>query len=153
MRIFWTIVVIIVIIVGIILINRNSKNDNLDVGNDTNVESTSTGGNISTNESVATTTDGSLSPQSIFTVNGGSFYFKPNTIKVKVGDTVTINFVNDGGTHDFRIDEFGVATKTLEVAGAQDKVTFVANKKGSFEYYCSVGTHRQMGMKGTLVVE
>jgi plastocyanin len=87
-----------------------------------------------------------------FTVNGGNFYFKPNIIKVKQGDTVTVTFKNDEGFHDFVLNEFNVKTKQVS-AGAEQVVTFVADKKGSFEYYCSVGTHRQMGMKGTLVVE
>ena len=30
---------------------------------------------------------------------------------------------------------------------------FTADKVGSFEYYCSVGSHRSMGMKGVLKVE
>jgi len=32
-------------------------------------------------------------------------------------------------------------------------VEFVADQEGAFEYYCSVGNHRQQGMKGTLIVE
>jgi uncharacterized cupredoxin-like copper-binding protein len=32
-------------------------------------------------------------------------------------------------------------------------VQFVADKTGTFEFYCSVGNHRQMGMVGTLVVQ
>ncbi len=87
-----------------------------------------------------------------FTVNGGNFYFTPNTIKVKKGDTVKIIFKNDGGMHDFVIDEYHVATSRIGT-GAEQTVTFVADKAGSFEYYCSVGSHRQMGMKGTLIVE
>jgi len=93
-----------------------------------------------------------LPKEGSYTVNGGSYYYKPNIIKVKQGDTVNINFINDGGTHDFKIDEFKVASKQL-TKGEKEKITFVADKKGSFEYYCSVGTHRQMGMKGTLIVE
>lgn len=85
-------------------------------------------------------------------VNGGNFYFKPNIIKVKQGDTVNITFINDEGFHDFKIDEYNVRTNQIKT-GEQEKVTFVADKKGSFEYYCSVGTHRQMGMKGTLIVK
>ena len=71
---------------------------------------------------------------------------------VKKGDRVRITFKNSGGTHDFIIDEFNVATKRLN-GGEQDAVEFTADKTGSFEYYCSVGSHRAMGMKGTLVVE
>jgi len=85
-------------------------------------------------------------------VNGGNFYFKPNIIKVKQGDRVDITFVNNEGFHDFKIDEYNISTNRIK-DGGQEKITFVADKKGSFEYYCSVGTHRQMGMKGTLVVE
>jgi hypothetical protein len=38
-------------------------------------------------------------------------------------------------------------------AGASDVVEFTADKAGTFEYYCSVGNHRAMGMKGTLTVK
>ena len=87
-----------------------------------------------------------------FDVHGGSFYFVPNMIRVKKGDTVTINFHNDGGFHDWTLDEFGV--KIAHVAtGAVGSATFVADKAGSFEYYCSVGHHRELGQKGTIIVE
>ena len=87
-----------------------------------------------------------------FDVNGGSYYFTPSTITVKKGDTVKINFKNDGGVHDFKIDEFNVATARIG-SGQMASVSFVADKVGSFEYYCSIGSHRSMGMKGTLTVE
>jgi nitrite reductase (NO-forming) len=84
-------------------------------------------------------------------VDGGNFKFSPNKIEVKKGDTVEIVFKNTEGFHDFVIDEFNAKTSQIQ-AGKTETVTFVADKTGSFEYYCSVGTHRQMGMKGTLVV-
>jgi plastocyanin len=87
-----------------------------------------------------------------FVIQGKSFSFTPSTITVKNGDTVKIVFENIDGFHDFKIDEFGVATKRLQ-SGQQDTIEFIANKTGSFEYYCSVGQHRQMGMKGMLIVE
>jgi plastocyanin len=86
-----------------------------------------------------------------FTVTGANFSFTPSTMTVKKGDTVKITFVNSGGFHDLKIDEFAVATKKLS-SGAQEVVEFVADKAGTFEYYCSVGDHRAMGMKGTLTV-
>jgi plastocyanin len=73
-------------------------------------------------------------------------------MSVKKGDTVKITFKNTGGFHDLKIDEFKVATKQLQ-GGASEVVTFVADKAGTFEYYCSVGNHRAMGMKGTLTVQ
>mgnify|MGYP001578586618 CR=1 FL=1 len=87
-----------------------------------------------------------------FTVKGTNFAFAPNVMKVKKGDTVKITFTNAGGFHDFTLDEFNVKTKQLK-DGESETVEFVADKAGTFEYYCSVGQHRQMGMKGTLTVE
>lgn len=86
------------------------------------------------------------------TVTGSMFKFDPAEIRVKQGDTVKIIFKNAEGFHDFRLEEFSVATKQIQ-AGQEETVEFVANKTGQFEYYCSVGQHRQMGMKGTLFVE
>ncbi len=86
------------------------------------------------------------------TVTGSNFKFDPSEIRVKKGDIVTINFQNSGGNHDFVIDEFNVKTKVI-AGGESDSVTFTADKVGTFEYYCSVGNHRAMGMKGNLIVE
>jgi plastocyanin len=87
-----------------------------------------------------------------FTVTASSFKFDPAEMKVKKGDKVTIVFKNSGGMHDWVIDEFDAGTKQLP-AGGTETISFVADKVGTFEYYCSVGNHRQMGMKGTLIVE
>lgn len=88
----------------------------------------------------------------VIEVEGENFSFAPNEIKVKKGDKVTINFKSASGFHDFVIDEFDVATKQVQT-GEMSSVTFTADKVGSFEFYCSVGNHRAMGMVGTLVVE
>lgn len=93
------------------------------------------------------------SPTSLsFDVNGGSFYFVPNEIHVKKGDTITVNFKNDGGMHDFMLDEFNVKISPIK-GGESSSATFVVDKTGTFEYYCSVGSHRKMGQRGTLIVE
>jgi plastocyanin len=69
-----------------------------------------------------------------------------------LNDKVKITLNNTEGFHDWKIDEFNAATKQIS-AGQQDSVEFIASQKGQFEYYCSVGQHRQMGMKGVLIVE
>lgn len=86
-----------------------------------------------------------------FTVTGSNYSFTPAYLTVKKGDTVRITFKNSTGFHDLKIDEFSVATKKIS-AGTEETVEFVASKAGSFEYYCSVGNHRAMGMKGTLTI-
>lgn len=89
---------------------------------------------------------------SIITVEGANFSFTPNTITVKKGEKVKIIFKNVEGFHDFVIDELNVRTTQLK-AGAEEVVEFTPTEVGQFEFYCSVGKHRQMGMKGTLTVE
>lgn len=86
------------------------------------------------------------------TVTGSSFKFVPATITVKKGDTVRVTFKNVSGTHDFVIDEFHVRTNVI-TTGKEETIEFVADKVGNFEYYCSVGNHRQLGMRGTLIVQ
>lgn len=86
-----------------------------------------------------------------FTVEGSSFAFAPKTMVVNKGDTVKITFTNKVGFHDFVIDEFNARTKQIK-AGESEVITFVADRVGTFEYYCSVGTHRAQGMVGTLTV-
>lgn len=86
-----------------------------------------------------------------FTVEGSNFSFSPKTISVKKGETVRITFTNTTGFHDLVIDEFDARTTQLR-AGESETIVFVADKAGVFEYYCSVGTHRQQGMVGTLII-
>ena len=87
-----------------------------------------------------------------FTVDGSNFKYAPATLKVKKGDTVRILFKNVGGFHDLVIDEFEVKTNQIG-DGDEEEVEFIASKAGTFEYYCSVGNHRKMGMVGKLIVE
>lgn len=85
-------------------------------------------------------------------VTGRNHEFDMKEIRVDEGDTVTINFSSADGFHDFVIDEFDAATERVNT-GETSSVTFVAEKAGTYEYYCSVGNHRAMGMVGTLIVE
>lgn len=85
-------------------------------------------------------------------VEGSPFKFVPAQIRVKHGDTVKVTFVNKEGFHDFVLDEFDLQTKQIQAPG-QETVEFVADKAGTFEYYCSVGNHRAQGMVGKLIVE
>ena len=87
-----------------------------------------------------------------FTVEGVNFSFNPKTITVNKGDQVRIIFKNTAGFHDFKIDEFSVAAKQMQ-SPYQEILEFTADKAGSFQYYCSVGSHRAAGMFGTLTVQ
>ena len=88
----------------------------------------------------------------VFDVTGKNFSFSETEIRVKKGQKVTVNFTSESGFHDWVVDEFGAATDRVN-SGGKTSVTFTADQTGSFEYYCSVGSHRQLGMVGTLIVE
>jgi plastocyanin len=119
----------------------------MDMG-DMNASTTSPSTATSTTATSTTSTSGVKT----FVVQGSNFAFSPKTLSVNKGDTVEIVFKNSGGFHDFKIDEFKAATKKIN-GGQEDTVRFVADKSGTFEYYCSVGEHRAMGMVGTLTVK
>ncbi len=87
-----------------------------------------------------------------FTVDGQNFSFSLTEIKVNLGDKVKITFNNVSGFHNFVLDEFNVKMDPFQGPGTRE-VQFVADKTGTFEFYCSVNNHRQMGMKGKLIVE
>ena len=88
----------------------------------------------------------------MITVESSSFKFVPNTITVKKGVKTTIVLNNMDGMHDFVVDALAIKTKIVKGVG-QDTVEFTADKAGSYEFYCSVGNHKAMGMVGTLIVE
>lgn len=87
-----------------------------------------------------------------FDVKGLNYSYDVKEIRVKLNDKVKINFTNTEGFHDFRIDELGVKTNVIKT-GETESTEFVANKVGTFEYYCSVGQHRANGMWGKMIVE
>ncbi len=85
-------------------------------------------------------------------VTASNYKFAPNTITVKNGEKTRILLKNSGGSHDFRIDELNLATAVIQ-DGQEDFVEFTPSKTGTYQFYCSVDGHRQMGMVGTLKVE
>jgi cytochrome c oxidase subunit 2 len=81
-----------------------------------------------------------------FTLNATRFQYSPETITVSKGDRVRIRINNIDALHGIRIPEFGV--------GDKEKVEFIADKTGEFDFYCTVfcgSGHNEM--KGKLVVQ
>lgn len=141
----YIIIIVLVLIAGALFFILNSKkleaptlqDDNLGSASEETPDKSDNSGTVAVKE---------------FTISGQNFSFSPSTIKVKKGDRVKITFKNTQGFHNFIIDEFGVATQQTQSPDTE-VLEFTADKVGSFEYYCSVGTHRSMGMVGTLKVE
>jgi len=88
----------------------------------------------------------------VFNITATNFSFSVKEIKVKKGDKIIINFSSTDGYHDWVVDEFKAATQKVQTGGSTS-VTFTVDKVGTYEYYCSVGSHRKMGMVGKLIVE
>jgi plastocyanin len=125
-----------------------------DAMSDMDMDDATPGGPGSTaNGSVSAETSLTVDPHAVVVdLTGHNFAFDQKEIRVKQGDTVVVNFTSTDGFHDFKVDEFNAATARVST-GQTSSVTFVADKAGTFEYYCSVGSHRAMGMVGKLIVE
>ncbi len=86
-------------------------------------------------------------------ISAKEFSYTPSTITVNKGDSVKINFTNNGtSVHNLAITNFNVATNSI-APGESDSITFTADKSGSFSYFCSISGHRSLGMEGTLTVQ
>lgn len=85
------------------------------------------------------------------TVKGFNYGFSPKIIKVKQGDMVMIKLVSNDSPHTFTIDELGVNQQFTW--GKDTTVMFTASKKGTFQFYCAVPSHKENGMVGKLIVE
>ncbi len=154
----WSIIIVLILVaVGVWFYTTQNSGAPEELLNATNsgasVISTDTGTNATSSATTTNPTTPSVtSTVKGFTINGSNFVFAPSSITVNKGDRVRIVFKNTAGQHDLRIDEFKVATKKIG-GGQEEVVEFTADKSGSFEYYCSVGEHRAMGMKGILTVK
>jgi nitrite reductase (NO-forming) len=95
-----------------------------------------------------------MAPEGVtITVEGGEWFFKPETIRVKQGQEVTIKLENVGSVpHDLKVGQFDAKTETVG-GGSTTSVTFVADEVGEFPFWCTVPGHRSAGMEGTLIVE
>lgn len=147
-------------IVFMIVMNRKSSENNLqNVGSNPSMKKVQdetlnpAGDSVASDRTPSSSEADSITlPQEkVFTVEGGNFKFSPNELTVNKGDVVRIIFKNIEGTHDWVSDDFNARTKIIK-AGETDEIVFTADKSGNFEYYCSVGKHREMGMVGKLIV-
>lgn len=83
-------------------------------------------------------------------IESKSFFFSPDTIRVKRGKKVTVN-IHSFGDHTFTIDALGVSVKTPH--NKVTKVEFTPQKAGAYQYYCKLPGHKEAGQIGILIVE
>jgi len=105
--------------------------------------------------------DGSLNGDDAVTPAGGEtkefdvrafqWGFNPSKIEVSEGDTVVLRISSEDVDHGFNLPQFGVNKKI--VPGETVTVEFVADKKGTYRFFCNVFCgegHEQM--EGQLIV-
>ena len=79
------------------------------------------------------------------------FSFAPTEISLEQGDTVNIEFANEGHMfHTFTIPELDFDLR----AQAGDSVTgaLTPEEPGTYEFICAVPRHAEMGMRGRIIV-
>ncbi|SRR5260221_371812 len=87
-----------------------------------------------------------------FTVTIKDSQFTPDNIVVSEGEMVKITAKNlDEQTHGMAIDQFQV-WKEIPREGTST-IEFLADKKGTYKFYCSVTCSGHTTMKGNLIVE
>ena len=78
--------------------------------------------------------------------------FQPDTIRVTEGETVRLSIESIDVTHGFAIPDFGVSERL--VPGTTTEVEFVADKAGTYTFFCTVQCGAgHPNMRGKLVVE
>ncbi|HAJ05179.1 MAG TPA: hypothetical protein DCL76_01315 [Chloroflexi bacterium] len=95
---------------------------------------------------------GSSVPEPLnMTLRATDIAYDIESINGSVGQTINIQFINDGALeHNFIIDEFGI--DNLLQSGESSNISFTLEQAGSYEYYCNVAGHLEAGMKGTILV-
>lgn len=92
-----------------------------------------------------------LKPRDI-TILAKNFRFEPSQVKVKKGEKVNITVKSTEGVHNLFIAGYDVRS---DVKGMSESATvsLTADKVGSFDMWCEVGSHKALGMTGKLIVE
>jgi plastocyanin len=120
-----------------------STNGNVNVNANANTNSQANA-NANTNTTAATAS---------FSVSITEYSFTPNVISVSAGKKVAVTLTNNGAiSHSFVITALQVDSG-LVAPGETKTVTFTApSAAGSYEYFCNVTGHKDLGMTGTLNV-
>src|SRR5687767_371740 len=102
-------------------------------------------------ESAEATASAGVNEQ-IIQISAKDFQFSQPEIRVKQNQKVKIVVTNQGGFHDFIIDELRVNTGIIPAGGSKE-VSIRTDVPGEYAFYCSVSNHRSRGMQGKLIIE
>ena len=77
-------------------------------------------------------------------------YYSPQSLEIEVGETV--QWYNENGYHDVVITSGPEILSLPPVSGPNIIGSLTFTTPGTYEYICSIGSHANMGMIGTIVV-
>lgn len=80
------------------------------------------------------------------------FEFSPKEITVNAGEPFIIDFQNKAGRHNLVIENTKFRTSVLS-DNNNEQITVQIDKPGKYTYFSSVGSHRQLGMTGVIIVK
>lgn len=120
-------------------------------------DSTSTSASSETTSSTAASTDTSTTASSgggqTVKIGESEYKLDPSDATLKAG-SVTLDVTNDGTiTHNLQIEGNGVEETTDSLAPGDTGELTVDLKPGSYEMYCTIDGHKDLGMEGTVTVQ
>jgi len=112
------------------------------------------GGKSAQNTVAYALTTGLVDGQMAFIGVGGEIDGVINpTLKADAGDTVNVKLTSgEGAQHDIAFPDFGATSEAVSGQGKSVSLSFIADRGGSFTYYCVVAGHREAGMEGKFEV-
>jgi uncharacterized cupredoxin-like copper-binding protein len=100
------------------------------------------------------------SSTTVSTAGGETLDFSETEFKIDPSDptakagAVTFNVSNDGQTvHNLEVEGNGVEEVTDDLQPGDKGVLSVDLQPGTYEFYCSIDSHREQGMEGELTVQ
>lgn len=86
------------------------------------------------------------------TIVAKNFKFEPSQITIKQGEKVNLTVKSAEGVHSLFVSGYDVRSDAKGM-GESATVSFLADKTGTFGFWCEVGSHKALGMTGKLIVE
>ncbi len=115
-----------------------------------------------------------VKPDQTITIQAKNVKFLPDKLTIPMGSAIELKLDNlDATEHDFQVDgldadvmsggsmnaEHGGGHGTAQtvamhtMGNERSSVVFMASKKGTYNFYCTIAGHKEAGMVGTLTVE
>jgi len=88
-----------------------------------------------------------------FSITESDFTLSPSTVTIDAPGTYTFEATNDGGVdHALEIEGNGVAKETETIGPGESASVTVDLETGTYEMYCPISNHRDLGMAGEVSV-